>query len=251
MLPITPNGAPTPAATQTEAELKDRTTTPRGVLEKNLKTMVYVGVVLVLVLAMFVSSGKKKSTATAPTKDAAPAPQVQDNTANNVQAFHTQLDTERQQRQQQEASLAAASGTPAQQAAAASYGATGQPVPCVPGQVCNSSAAYAAGGGSNGGQQQLSPEQQQIQQLAAKERERQYASRFESNIVYSHAAEPQPSTGQGSAPSQANPYAASTQPGQPTSFIAARPAGEEPAAGAPAAPERERRRATSERQRST
>ena len=74
MLPITPNGAPTPATTQTEPELKDRTSTPRGVLEKNLKTMVYVGVVLVLVLAMFVSSGKKKSTATAPTKDAAPAP---------------------------------------------------------------------------------------------------------------------------------------------------------------------------------
>ncbi len=150
MLPITPNGAPTPAATQTEAELKDRTTTPRGVLEKNLKTMVYVGVVLVLVLAMFVSSGKKKSTATAPTKDAAPAPQVQDNTANNVQAFHTQLDTERQQRQQREASLAAASGTPAQQAAAASYGATGQPVPCVPGQVCNPSAAYAAAAATAG-----------------------------------------------------------------------------------------------------
>lgn len=234
MLPITPNGAPTPAATQTEAELKDRTSTPRGVLEKNLKTMVYVGVVLVLVLAMFVSSGKKKSTVTAPTKDAAPAPQVQDNTANNVQAFHTQLDTERQQRQQQEASLAAASGTPAQQVAAASYGATGQPVPCVPGQVCNVPSAYAAG--SNGGQQQISPEQQQIQQLAAKERERQYASRFESNIVYSHAAEPQPSAGQGSAPSQANPYVASTQPGQPTSFIAARPAGEEPASAAPAAP---------------
>ena len=234
MLPITPNGAPTPAATQTEAEaeLKDRTSKPRGVLEKNLKTMVYVGVVLVLVLAMFVSSGKKKSTTTAPAKDAAPAPQVQDNTANNVQAFHTQLDTERQQRQQQEASLAAASGTPAQQAAAASYGATGQPVPCVPGQVCNVPSAYAAG--SNGGQQQISPEQQQIQQLAAKERERQYASRFESNIVYSHAApEAQPATGQGSAPSQANPYAASTQPGQPTSFIAARPAGEEPASAAP------------------
>ena len=224
MLPITPNGAPTPAATQTEPELKDRTTTPRGVLEKHLKTMVYVGVVLVLMLAMFVSSSKKKSTATAPTKDAAPTPQVQDNTANNVQALHTELESQHQQRQQQEASLAAASN-----------GATVQPVPCVPGQVCNPSAAYASGGG-NGGQQQLSPEQQQIQQLAAKERERQYASRFESNIVYSHAApEAQPATGQGSAPSQPNPYAASTQPGQPTSFIAARPAGEEPAPAAPSA----------------
>ncbi len=43
MLPTTPNGAPAPATTQTEPELKDRTSTPRGVLQKNLKTMVYVG----------------------------------------------------------------------------------------------------------------------------------------------------------------------------------------------------------------
>ncbi len=241
MLPITPNGAPTtpmPNPVQTEPELKDRTTSPKGVLQKNLKITVYAGLVLLLIVAMFVSSSKKKGPATATAKDAAPGPLVQDNTANNVQALHTQLETEHQ-RQKQEASLAAASGgTPAQQAAAASYGATGQPVPCVPGQVCNVPAAYAAsgvpqGGRSDGGQPQLSPEQQQIQQLAAKERERQYASRFESNLVYNHAAQeqpPRPATGQGSAPSQANSYVASTQPGHPTNFIAARPAGEEPAA---------------------
>ncbi len=104
--------------------------------------MVYVGVVLLLVTAMFVSSGKKKGTSTATTKDRAPAPQVQDNTANNVEALRTQLATEHK-RQQQEASLAAASGsngTLAPQAPAASYGAAGQsvaPVPCVPGQVCD------------------------------------------------------------------------------------------------------------------
>ena len=134
MIPTTSNGAPTPAI-QTEPELKDRTTTPRGVLQKNLKTMVYMGVVLLLVVAMFVSSGKKKGTAAAKAKDATPAPQVQDNTANNVQALHTQLEIEHQRQQQEAASLAAASasyGTPAQQAAAASYGATGQGIAPVP-----------------------------------------------------------------------------------------------------------------------
>lgn len=241
MLPITPNGAPTPTV-RTEPELKDRTSTPRGVLQKNLKTMVYVGVVLLLVTAMFVSSGKKKGTSNATTKDAAPAPQVQDNTANNVEALRTQLATEHK-RQQQEASLAAASGsngTLAPQAPAASYGAAGQsvaPVPCVPGQVCDTPAAYAPGGlpqaGGNGGQAQVSPEQQQMQQLAAKERERQYATRFESNLVFSRSVQQeQAAPGQGSA-AQASPYMTSTQSnqrsGQATSLTAPRAAGEQPA----------------------
>ena len=233
MLPITPNGAPTPPMpnpAQTQPELKDRTSTPKGVLQKNLKITVYAGLVLLLVVALFVSSGRKKGTAsTATTKDAAPAPQVQDNTANNVQAFHTQLATEHQ-RQQQEASLAAASGsngTPAQQAAAASYGAAAQtvaPVPCVPGQVCNAPVAYAAG---SSGQAQVSPEQQQVQQLAAKERERQYASRFESNLVFSRTAQGE-QQGQGSAPP-------TPQAGQATNLTAARSAGEEAAVPAAAA----------------
>ncbi len=248
MIPTTSNGAPVPAI-QTEPELKDRTTTPRGVLQKNLKTMVYMAVVLLLVVAMFVSSGKKKGTAAAKAKDATPAPQVQDNTANNVQALHTQLEIEHQRQQQEAASLAAASasyGTPAQQAAAASYGATGQgiaPVPCVPGQVCNIPATYAAGGvpqggqgSGGGGQAQVSPEQQQMQQLAAKERERQYASRFESNLVFSRTAQQeQPTPGQGSAAqAQPNPYMVSTQPGQATNLTAPRAAGEEPSAPAAA-----------------
>lgn len=249
MIPTTSNGAPAPA-TQTEPELKNRTTTPRGVLQKNLKTMVYMGVVLLLVVAMFVSSGKKKGTAGAKAKDATPAPQIQDNTANNVQALHTQLEIEHQRQQQEAASLAAASasyGTPAQQAAAASYGATGQgiaPVPCVPGQVCNIPATYAAGGvpqggqgNGGGGQAQVSPEQQQMQQLAAKERERQYASRFESNLVFTRTAQQEQQgqgQGQGSAQEQGSPYAARTQPGQATNLTAPRAAGEESSAPAAA-----------------
>ena len=244
MLPITPNGAPTtpmPNPVQTEPELKNRTSTPRGVLQRNLKMTVYVGLVLLLIVAMAVSSGKKKGTAATKSKNATPAPQVQDNTANNVQALRTQLETEHQ-RQQQEPSLdGALSGTPAQQAVAASYGAVGQPVPCVPGQVCDVPAAYVAGGipqggqgNSSGSQAQLSPEQQQMQQLAAKERERQYASRFESNLVFSRTTE-QATQGQGSAAqAEANPYIASTQPGQATSLTASRAAGEQSAAPLPA-----------------
>ena len=151
MLPTTPNGAPT-----TEPQLTDRTPAPRGVLQKNLKMMVYVGAVLILILAMFVSGTRKKATATDKPKDAIVAPVVQDNTANNVAALHTQLQTEKQ-RQQQDAALAAASatyGTAAQQAAASPFGANGQalaPTPCGPGQVCNPPAASAQRAGWRSG----------------------------------------------------------------------------------------------------
>jgi type IV secretion system protein VirB10 len=217
--------------THTEPELTDRTPSPKGVLQKNLKMGVYVGAVLVLVLAMFISSTKKTTATTAAKpKDATTAPVVQDNTANNVQALRAQLDMEkqRQQQAQQDAALQSATvpfGTPAQQAAAASFGANGQATP---------PQAYAAGSvppsqnGSGSVQApQLTPEQQQAQQLAAKERERQYASRFESNLVYSRP-EPQPSQQANGKEQPQNPYIASTQPGQPTNLTAARTAGELP-----------------------
>lgn len=230
MIATTPNGAPSTESTS-DPQLTDRTPAPRGVLQKNLKMYVYFGGVLVLILAMFFGSGKK-GTATNKPKDSTPAPQVEENTANNVAALKMQLAQEKQQ-QQQDAALAAASatyGTPAQRSAAAGLGANGQflaPTPCVPGQVCNVSAAYAAGsappaGQNNEGQTQLTPEQQQAQMFAAKERERQYASRFESNLVYSRTAQQEQ---QGSA-AEASPYAANTQPGQPSNLTAPRAVGE-------------------------
>ena len=66
-----------------------------------------------------------------------------------------------------------ANATPAQQAAAQAYGPTGQPVPCVPGQPC----------APQGQQQHLSGAQEE-QQLAAKDRELAYDSRFASNLVF-------------------------------------------------------------------
>ena len=203
-----------------EPSLADRTVAPKGVFKKNLKMMVYMGVVLMLILAMFVSStnDKKKGAAGEKGKDATVAPVVQDNTANNVAALHAQLATEKQ-RQEQEEILAAATvptGTSAQQAATASLTNTGQPA--APGP------AYApATSAQGGGQAQLSPEQQQVQQLAGKERERQYASRFESNLAYSRTAQLE----------QAQVQGLSTPP-LPSNLTAPRLAGETPPQ--PAAP---------------
>ncbi len=173
--------------TQTSSEpgLTKRLLQPHGVLQKNLKTFVYLGAaLLVIVAAIFSSSGKKTPAQQAAAKDQPPQPTLQDNTDNNVQDLRNQLQSERQKEQQQAAMAAATTGdpalataTPAQQSAATTYGPTGTALPCVPGQPCPQA--------QPGNMQQLSPEQQQDQQLAAKERERADDSRFASNLVYS------------------------------------------------------------------
>ncbi len=217
------------------SELHSKLVEPKGVLQKNLKIFLYLGAsVLVIVAAIFSAGGKKPATQAG--KNQPPQPTVQDNTDNNVADLKSQLQAEQLKEQQQAASAAAndptlATATPAQRAAAAGYGPTGQSLACVPGQPC----PQAATGQQNGGQQQLTPEQQQAQQLAAKERELAYNSRFASNLVYARTADPPPQqqTAQvGTAPTgyapQPNPYAAlSGQAG--SSLIAPRAPGEPPA----------------------
>lgn len=229
MLPTTPSSAPVITATP-DPSLIDRTRTPRGVIQKNLKLLLYVGVAAVLVLATLVSSFRKKPGVVSKAPDNVAIPDVQNNTANNVAAYHAELKSERQHPQDD-----VPSGTPAQQAAGSAYGPTGLPVtgtPCVPGQPCSAPGYVQQQGssGGGGGQSQLSPADQISLQLAAKERERQYASRFESNLVYSQSTKPPQVQQQGSAAASANLYAAAINPGQPTNLTPGRAAGEAPAA---------------------
>ena len=218
------------------SELHSKLVEPKGVLQKNLKIFLYLGAsVLVIIAAIFSASGKKPATQAG--KNQPPQPTVQDNTDNNVADLKSQLQAE-QLKEQQQAALAAANdptlatATPAQRAAAAGYGPTGQSLACVPDQPC----PQVATGQQNGGQQQLTPEQQQAQQLAAKERELAYHSRFASNLVYTRTADPSPQQQQAmqagaaltSYAPQPNPYA--TLSGQQgSSLIAPRAPGEPPA----------------------
>jgi len=173
---------------QTEPTLRRNLELPKGVLQKNLKTLVYLGAALLVIVAALFSSGAKKSPAQqASAKGQPPQPTLQDNTDNNVQELKNQLQAERL-KEQQAASAAAigdpalASATPSQQAAAAAYGPTGVAVPCVPGRPCPQMQQGNL-------QTQLTPVQQEAQLLAAKERERADNSRFASNLVYARAAE--------------------------------------------------------------
>jgi len=210
-----------PAQPQTEPELRHTSIQPKGVLQKNLKTFVYLGAaLLVIVAAIFSSSGKKPPQAT---KGQPPQPMIQDNTDNNVQDLKNQLQAERLKEQQQAAIAAAqgdpalASATPAQQAAIGSLTPTGQ---CVPGQPCPP--AQSGYGQPSNAQPQLTPEQQQTQQIAAKERERVDESRFASNLVYVRAPD-QPQQAQ-----MARPVASANQQKTESSLVPPRPAGEQP-----------------------
>ena len=213
-----------------EPELTKRAVEPKGVLQKNLKPMLYLGAAaLVIAAAVFSGTGKKAATQKGATGNQPPQPTLQDTTDNNVQDLKNQVAAAQQKTAQLSASSfpasdpALAGATPAQQAAAQGYGPTGQALPCAPGQPCQQP-------GTNG-QQQLSPAEQEAQQLAARDRALAYDSRFASNLVF---ARPQDQSSQ-----QQPPLAAgSVANGQPSSaapvpaannLLAPRGAGDPPA----------------------
>jgi len=169
-----------PNAVPVEPELRREERVPAGVVPKNLKPMLYLGAaLLVIVAAVFSGTAKKPPAQQAGNGHQAPQPVLQDNTANNVADLKSQVAAAEaqtaQDAAQQTAPTTSAGMTAPQQAAAAAYGPAGKPVACVPGQPCTAP------------QQQLSPAEQTEQQLAAKDRELDYASRFASNLVYSQA----------------------------------------------------------------
>jgi type IV secretory pathway VirB10-like protein len=176
---------------QTEPSLRRYLKLPKGVLQRNLKTFVYLGAAsLVIVAALFSSSSKKSLTQPSAAKGQPPQPMLQDNTENNVQELKNQLQAERQKEQAALTSVATsdpslASAMPAQQAAVAVYGPTGVASSCVPGRPCPQLQPANVDA-------QPTPDQQQAQMIAAKERERADDARFASSLVYLRASEPVP-----------------------------------------------------------
>jgi type IV secretory pathway VirB10-like protein len=209
-----------------EPELTTKAIDPKGVLQKNMKAFVFLGASLLVILAAVFSSGGKKSSTQAATKNQTPQPMLQDNTDNNVADLKNQLEAEKEKEQQNGLAATAAgdpalkNATPAQQAAAAGYTPSGLPVGCVPGQPCGPNGYPQQPGGVS----QLSPAQQEEQQIAAKDRERAYNARFSSNLAYSRS--PDPPSSQISSQAR-NPNAL---PVGDSTLIAPRAAGEQPQA---------------------
>ncbi len=149
-----------PSALPIEPELNRTGQEPKGVLQKTLKPLLYLGAaVLVIVAAVFSSTGAKTPAKKSETANQPPQPLIQDNTDNNVQDMKNQA-TAQQKAAQQGVDPTLANATPAQQAAAQAYGPTGLPIPCVPGQPCTQQQTATM-------QPQPTPAQQEEQQLAA------------------------------------------------------------------------------------
>jgi type IV secretion system protein VirB10 len=189
------------ANTDPEPELRRTGAEPKGVLQRNLKTLVYLGAALLVIIAAIFSSTVKKNQGT---KGLPPQPMVQDNTDNNVQDLKNQLQAERQKEQPQ-----TAYPNP-------DYAPGGRYFGCVPGQVCTPEMQQP-----NPQAKQLTPEQQ----LAARDRELAYNARFASNIAYSRPADPQPGQG-GTAAAGSQQQAVNGPVDSNSSLIAPRAAGD-------------------------
>jgi len=96
-----------------EPELRQSKVDPKGVLQKHLKSLVYLGAaLLVIVAALFSSTNKKTPAQQQAVKGQPPQPTLQDNTDNNVQDLKNQLKAEHDKEQQQAAANATTAGEP-------------------------------------------------------------------------------------------------------------------------------------------
>ena len=215
-----------------EPELTKHSVEPKGVLQKNLKPMLYLGAaVLVILAAVFSGTGKKASTQKGAKPNQPPQPLLQDTTDNNVQDLRNQVAAAKQRQTEQPtngvppADSALAAAAPAQPTAVQASNSMGQPTPCVPGQSC----------GTNN-QQQLSPAEEEAQQLAARDRALAYDSRFASNLVFTRSQDQSQQLPSSALNSVGNSRPFSATPAPSMSLVAPR-AGGDPA-GAPAPAER-------------
>lgn len=219
----------TQATAPSEPVLNKEPFNPKGVMQRHSKPIVYGGFCLLVIIALIFSShGKTMVSAKQQAQQNSPQPFMQDNTENNVADFKSHLAHQQQTLDQTAANdPAMASLTPQQRAASLGYSSTGQAQPCIPGQPCNQQ-MQTYGYQQDGGGGQVSPEQQASQELAAKERQRAYESRFSSNLAYSR---PPDSPAQNQRPSGGTYLPASMASGQQASnLVTSRAAGGSPAA---------------------
>jgi type IV secretion system protein VirB10 len=73
---------------QAEPELRLTKDQPKGVLQKNLKTFVYLGAALLVIVAAIFSSSGKKTPSQQAAKGQPPQPMLQDNTDNRLRRLH-------------------------------------------------------------------------------------------------------------------------------------------------------------------
>jgi len=171
---------PTFPREQDGAALENRTPEPQGVIRRNLKMQVYLGIAVLFIIATAVSSLRHKPVEKQ--QGQPPAPMLQDSSA-NIEEMRKSLES-----QQRQSTAPRLEGVPpatdptiaSQQYPPADISAAYN---CVPGQPC----PPAQQPGYAQYQQQLSPEQQEQMQIQQQERALAYKARFSSNLAYSQS----------------------------------------------------------------
>jgi type IV secretion system protein VirB10 len=180
--------ASVPGQNAPEAGLANKTAEPKGVIGRNLKMQVYLGIAVLFIAATALSSLHHKTPTNKVDPNKPPSPMLQDASATNIEEMKREL-----ARQQPEDAHPAStidpsmpggmqSGLPGQ-SVPGQYGPNGMPgnSACLPGQPCGPGAQYY------GQQQQLTPRQQQALAFDTQEKETAYKARFASNLAYSQS----------------------------------------------------------------
>src|SRR5438874_2055137 len=140
---------PTIAGTtmQPEPELHKKALDPKGVLQKNMKPVMYLGAAALVILAAVLSAHTKPTSAEHAAMQHQPLqPTVQDNTDNNIQDLKNQLAAERQKEADQAAAQQSERGTAT--AAPGGYGPQQNPSAITGGQQQSSLIQPRAAGDS-------------------------------------------------------------------------------------------------------
>lgn len=168
---------PQTAKLSSEPSLTNSVTEPLGVLRRNLKMQVYLGIAVLFITATTVSSLHHKTPTNKVDPNTPPTPFVQDASGTNIEEMKREIAKQQQETarlgQGADSSLAAAAQTTMPNAT--QYGPNGPP--------------FNGSAGAQYGQQpgQLTPQQQQALAFDTQEKELAYKARFASNLAYSQS----------------------------------------------------------------
>lgn len=203
-----------PPRVEPEPSLANSASQPMGVIRRNLKMQVYLGIAVLFIIATAVSSMHHKTPANKHDPNTPPSPMVQDTSATNIDEMRREI-----AKQQQETGRLATGAVPLtapNQGAPIPYGPHGVPSNLPPGS-------------QYGQETQLTPQQQQALAFDTQEKELAYKARFASNLAYSQSQDIRGPSSllASSSPLQIPPNLNGQNSPVPSSMIASRPLAQE------------------------